>query len=174
VQAELESDGLTLVNWSYNFRPPVLSASKRYVVTSRAYGIDGRYQPTPDVTSLTIEPGQPFGLIENPANQSTIKKNTGLPIPISGWASDGRGIKLVRLVIRNNRTGQFWNGKSWQNASATFAVDSIYNPLKTHIRWSYDFNPPEDSGDVNVILRMVSSVAGEPVKTTSIRMFWVK
>jgi len=174
VRAQLESSGLTLVNWSYEFEPPATGSSKKYVVTSRAFGADGRYQPVPDISSLVIEDGQPFGLIEFPANNTTVKKNLGLPISMSGWAGDGRGIKLVRLVIRSNQTGKFWNGSEWQTAAATIGVNSVFNQGNTHINWKYDFLPPEVSGEVNLILRMVSEVAGEPVKTTSSRIFWVK
>ena len=174
VQAELESVGLTLVNWSYKFRPPFVASSTRFYVGSRAYAANGKYQPVPDSTILTIETTQPFGLIERPYFGATLKKNTGLPIPISGWASDGRGLKLVRLVIRHNQTGKFWNGSAWQTAAVTFAVDSIVNNPGTHHRWSYNFNPQDASGDVNIILRMVSEASGAPVKTISSRMYWVK
>jgi hypothetical protein len=172
VRADLDAPNLTLVNWSYDFTPPVSQTTRKLAITSRAYGVDGVYQPIPDLSLLWVEPDQPFGLITQPGFQTLTRKFPAHPMVITGWARDSDGIRLTRLVLRHSTTGMFWDGIGWQQDPTTLPVETITPLREDQISWTYNFMPPENSGAVNAVLRMVSSDPSKPVRTVTSRFSW--
>lgn len=174
MRANLAAEGLGLVNWWYDFEPPSTGGRNRYVVTSRAYGTDGTFQPTPDSSTLWLENNQPFGQIFAPANNSTVRKFALFPVPVSGWARDDAGVRSVRLVLRDVASGRYWNGSAWQNEAVTLPVQvRPVGPLPAReVQWSYAFDPPEARGTVVCNLRIVSENQSRPVKVVSSRFSW--
>ncbi len=172
VSASLDAPGLTLVNWSYSFAPPVEELAHRYTITSRAYGDNGQFQPVPDVATLSLSPVHPYGQVQDPGHNEVVYKSSWYPLVISGWASDPDGMRLVRLVLRHEATGLFWNGTNWQEGATTLPVSMQFRQSGKLIQWSYEFDAPETDGSVVAIVRMLSADLNKPVQTERTRFGW--
>lgn len=173
VPARLEANDRTLVNWDYEFAPP-LTERRRCQVTCRAWGENGVFQAVPDIGHVVLETAQPYGQIASPQPGQLVKRTASYPIELNGFARDSRGIDRARLVIRKVPSGEFWNGQAWVGANTTIPVNMQFNSGRTALDWDYAFLPPENSGTVDVTLRMVSSVANAPVTTYARRIHWAR
>ena len=68
-------------------------------------------------------------------------------VRLEGFAEDDKGVKEVRLVIRNTGNNQYWNGSAWQTnyVQVQASIPNANDPL---VKWSYEFHPP-DNTDIN-------------------------
>lgn len=173
VAAQLAASERTLVNWEYEFAPP-LAQRRRCQVSCRAWGNNGVFQAVPDTAHLVLETSQPYGQIASPQPGQVVRRSGGIPIELRGFARDSRGIDRARLVIRKLSTGEFWSGQNWVGTSTTVPTTMQFNAGRTALDWDYGFLPPDYSGSVDVTLRMVSAVANVPVTTYTRRIHWAR
>ncbi len=97
----------------------------------------------------TIDTTAPTATISFPANGATYTAagyGAGCsPAGICGTASDASGVSSVRVSIKRNSTGKYWNGSGFTAAGETF------NTASGTTSWKYGLTlPPDDSYAVHV------------------------
>ena len=145
VRAAIASKENLMTEWSYEFKPNN-SEERKYRVTSRAVSGMAEVQVHPAVKSFVIDADQPFCQFTNPKPDDVVRYFK--PINISGWAKDDRGVKSVRITIRDQATKAFWNGTAWQADSISIVPRMNRMQGSATVIWNCDFTPPQNSGSV--------------------------
>ncbi len=93
-----------------------LNLTGTYSVTLWAWDNDGNRAapPATPITTITVSGNDttpPVVTFTTGTNQSTG------PVDLNGGVTDaGSGVDRVRVLVRNQQTGQYWNGTSWVSA----------------------------------------------------------
>jgi hypothetical protein len=133
--ATLASPGATASTWSIT---RTLPAAGGYYVQLRVDDVAANQNATPKPTrSFTAAAGPsdvatPTGTVTAPANNAVV----AAPVTISGTATDDQGVASVKLGIKHNGTGLWWNGSGWQ-ATAIKVTAVLGTPGGTSTTWTY-------------------------------------
>jgi len=74
----------------------------------------------------------PTGTVAEPAVSAAVPP----PVKLAGTAADDTGVAAVRLGIRQNATGLYWNGTDWQSTAVKVSA-TLANQDGTSTTWSY-------------------------------------
>ena len=171
VRATIATKENLMTDWSYEFTPNN-SEERKYRVTSRAMSDAGEFQVRPAVKSFVIDADQPFCQFTNPKANEVVRYFK--PINISGWAKDDRGVRSVRVTIRDQATKAFWNGTGWQTDSISILPRMNRMQGSATIIWNYDFAPPQNSGAVYCNVKAFNMDGETDPTPRSLRFSWAR
>ncbi|MEE2639404.1 MAG: sulfatase-like hydrolase/transferase [Planctomycetota bacterium] len=100
---------------------------------------------------------EPIATVERPP--ATQVPLAGPPFVIRGVAEDSSGVEKVDLVIRKWSSGDYWNGKSWQQERLVLET-ALKNRGGIQSEWNYSFSPTAgelSSARYNVVPRAYAS-----------------
>ncbi|MBI4248788.1 MAG: hypothetical protein HY611_04735, partial [Elusimicrobia bacterium] len=113
-----------------------LVAGSSYTIYSQAVDDAGNFQTLPHSVTVKVLGGEaaagtdlepPVSDIEAPSDQSSVEDLTN----IFGSASDNVAVQEVRLSIRENQTGLWWNGASWSSGGQLTHPLPAFRPDRT-------------------------------------------
>jgi DNA-binding beta-propeller fold protein YncE len=129
--------GATTSGWSFSTTLPVTGGYFMQLRVDDAAG--NQNDPKPSRTFSAVSAGNdaatPTGTVTSPANNAAV----AAPVTLTGTASDDKGIASVKLGIKQNSTGFWWNGTSWQ-AQAAKVNAVLQTPGGASTTWSYTLN----------------------------------
>ncbi len=158
VLASMNNSRGQITTWTYDSLPTdVPSPDDRFSVLARAYDVEGNFESDLPKSSFGLDYQQPESIITAPVEGETVAHSS----EIVGFALDARPIKEIRLVIKQIKSGLYWNGASWQPdwQFVTATIDPTDNT------WSYPV--PVTSGNIYVASRAVddsNNIESEPFK----------
>ncbi|WP_243058765.1 Ig-like domain-containing protein [Nocardioides sp. SR21] len=134
VPATVASPGATSSGWSFSTALPVTGGYFAQVrVDDGAGNQNAAPKPGRSFTAVTAgDTATPTGTITAPTAGAQVTS----PVTITGTASDDKGVASVKLGIKHNVTGLWWNGTAWQ-AAAVKVTATLNSPGAASTTWSY-------------------------------------
>jgi hypothetical protein len=146
--ASLGTPNGTSTSWNYPFTLP---ADGSYTVHVQATDTVGNAQSGTNyaaTATFTIDTAAPTASITFPPDSSSdgaLAYNNGcFPAGICGTAADASGVQSVKVSIRRNSDGSYWNGSAFGGSTETFNTASLGTPNGTSTSWDYAFGLPAD------------------------------
>ncbi|MDG2015035.1 MAG: sulfatase-like hydrolase/transferase [Pirellulaceae bacterium] len=142
--AKITNPGQTMTTWVYPEPPAGHSTGELFEVTAAALDGSDNWDSEPAWVVFRMDHSQPNAKFRMPETDGD--KIDALRV--SGTATDEDAVEHVRLVIRNESTKEYWDGKKWVKEWTTFPV-----AVKRSGRWKYVI--PEAQGSFYVSVRAV-------------------
>jgi hypothetical protein len=116
----IQRPGGACTSWSHDLdlTHALSEAGSKVVVAVSAVDLDGELSLGREEKVLEIDSEPPETFISRPTPKRTVPRD----VRIAGKSGDNRTVDHVTLVIREERSGQHWNGSSWQDERATLDV----------------------------------------------------
>ena len=121
----------TLSDWTVWNATFTFFTDTTYQVVARAKDKAGNYDTTASTRTFLYDDTKPLSYVGLPANNALVNSLT----TITGTAADGvfgSGVNTVAVAIRNNATGLWWNGGTFNQGSLT-----SFNTTWADPEWTY-------------------------------------
>lgn len=122
VDVGLASSSAPITSWDHFafLEPPAGLTMDYLVIMARAYDGEGNYQYDLPWTVRPLDMAAPEAFFTN-AQPTYLQSND--PLVLTGGIRDDFLIDRVRIVLRNQLTGQYYNGSGWQDRRATVLAE---------------------------------------------------
>lgn len=135
IQTTIPTTLLANGDWSANINFPI-SVNGDFQL--RVIATDGdNNSNTSDTINFSIDNDAPVVTMNN-VNRNHLEPG---PVTISGTSVDNFAVAENKLLIKNNTTGQYWDGSNWVNDSTKFELAGTDN-------WSYTISLPKGNFSV--------------------------
>ncbi|MGI9517882.1 MAG: sulfatase family protein [Pirellulaceae bacterium] len=161
VDAELTNPGQQLTTWSYPDIPRGQPVDDMVGVWARAYDDSGQFDRSLPFVVFRVDLQRPASWITYPEANQTINL-----LEATGGSFDEGGVSFIRIVVRDNDNGMYFDGSQWVNNWTWFGVGAALNGT-----WSYTND--QLHGNLTLSTRAVDS-SGNVQKPPSIIHFQVQ
>lgn len=124
--ATVTNPGQMLTSWTFPPPDDVQTADNLFEVTACATDENGRCDSEPAWNIFRFDYTRPTSTIDSPENNFDVLEK----FHVKGTTSDEGGVDHLRIVIRNQGSGRYWNGESWSDEWTW-----VRNPVRTSGRY---------------------------------------